>query len=417
MSASRFRLTALLATLFFLCLPQSARAVVVSRFDVCTDTARQTYPDISGSRVIWYDDCDGPDKLYLRDLASAEEKIPLDGAYAASIWGERVAYGRTCSLWMWRAGTKTCEELTPNPAMRIDIFKDRIAYAANNAGGEWGWRVFLYDVSAGQDLTLTATGMATIPAPSIWGDCVAWAPEGGGVQLYDVSRRSYRTVVPGHNVVSDVAVSGRVAWVQEVTGGTRVEIFNTVTGILSHPRLRAGMPSSVLLWRDQLAVMPIRGPEVWVRDLTTGQEARIVSVDGMLEDVYGYAMWGDTIVWSTSDRDQGNIYGARYSFPPILTTPNVRKTRAASRVLLSRGYTKPRLRPTDPSPTILCERYEAGRWVLRRRLATIVTKFTTCTMYKSKYSLARGYWRLRACWPGGAGRRPLRSSYKYTRVI
>ncbi|MBI5000506.1 MAG: agmatine deiminase family protein [Euryarchaeota archaeon] len=265
--------------------------------------------------IVWRDNRDGDDDIYLYDLTTGTEtKLTnnTDPDAAPEIWGDRVVWVTTGGA---QFGINLCNissGLITNLGYGFspDIYDNKVVWTDVSSG-----KVMMYNATTGQFSTICGSYCMS---PRVCGDYVSYVDYTiGGLWLYRISTgQSIKINPPGTSpFVQDidsryVVYQDQVAndlYAYNISGGTTVRITNN-TFLEDHPAIF----NDTVVWAD---FRNVSGGDIYGYDLTNRTEFPVCIASG---DQRFPAIYGNKIVWQDS-RGGGypQIYVATRATPEI----------------------------------------------------------------------------------------------------
>ncbi|MDR7665260.1 PKD domain-containing protein [Methanosarcina sp. Z-7115] len=162
-----------------------------------TNTAAQHSPDIYENRVVWEDERNGGHDIYLQDLSTSKQtRITTSGkACSPKIYANRIVWmdGRNggsldesnwpdgnWDIYMYDLSTSTEYQITTNESIQQDpdIYGDRIVWGQDNRNKDEYYRcdIYMYDLSANKETHISKYSYQNYN-PGIYGDRIVWTAE------------------------------------------------------------------------------------------------------------------------------------------------------------------------------------------------------------------------------------------------
>ncbi len=232
----------------------------------------QTFPSISGTRVVWADRRlgFGSQVIMMLDLVTGQTTTltPLDEeSTLPTIDGDRVIYARLPRVGNWQLLTYDIKTGTESQFSTIDrdVGLGRLALSGTRA--VWhtrrdnNWDIYLFDFATNQESRLTSDP-ADQADPAIFGDRVTWIDRRHNgawwdLYLYDLNTKTETRITPATTLGRSAAIGAeRIVW-----GDTRGGIFGlfeyTFSGSGTSRNMNVGpiengiaMAGSVAGWHD-----------------------------------------------------------------------------------------------------------------------------------------------------------------------
>ena len=326
-----------------------------TELSVCTVAPSiQWMPAASGSRVVWVDQRNGGNDIYLYDMATGTERA-ITTATGDQMWpeidGNRIVWmdhrSGSWEIWLYDLTTGVERKVTSAPTSDVwhsqgpDIDGDLIVWADDRHHSSTGHHdVFLYDLSTEQ-LTRVTDDDADQGAqgPRIQGGRIVWcdrrADANGDIYMYDAATQQESAVAEGSvsqgqpDIWGDTVVWTQAAgaafdiWYRDVTGPA-AEALIAADYTQDHPRVNGRW----VVWSDDRnGGGDTTRDEIYAYDLEKREERPLIS------SPYPYGNLGPTVAESglvawqdfrNGDRDaytNSDIYGyVLPMFPDVLAT-------------------------------------------------------------------------------------------------
>jgi beta propeller repeat protein len=322
---------------------------------VCTIAPSiQWMPAASGSRVVWVDQRNGSNDIYLYDVAAGATS-PITTAAGDQMWpeidGNRIVWmdhrSGSWEIYLYDLMTGVERSVASAPTSDVwhsqgpDIDGDLIVWADDRYHPSTGHLdVFLYDLSAEQLTRITDDNADQgAQGPRIQGGRVVWcdrrADANGDIYMYNVTTEEESVVAEGSasqgqpDIWGDIVVWAQAAdaafdiWYRDVTGPTAGALI-AADYTQDHPRVNGRW----VVWSDDRnGGGDTTQDEVYAYDLQEGEERPLIS------SPHPYGNLGPTIAESglvawqdfrNGDRDaytNSDIYGyVLPMFPDVLAT-------------------------------------------------------------------------------------------------
>ncbi len=326
-----------------------------TELSVCTVApSLQWMPAAGGSRVVWVDQRNGGNDIYLYDMATGTERA-ITTATGDQMWpeidGNRIVWmdhrSGSWEIWLYDLTTGVERKVTSAPTSDVwhsqgpDIDGDLIVWADDRHHSSTGHHdVFLYDLSTEQLTRLTDDDADQgAQGPRIQGGRIVWcdrrADANGDIYMYDVATQQESVVAEGSvsqgqpDIWGDTVVWTQAAgaafdiWYRDVTEPA-AEALIAADYTQDHPRVN----SRWVVWSDDRnGGGDTTQDEVYVYDLEEGEERPVIA------SPHPYGTLGPTIAdsglvaWQdfrNGDRDaytNSDIYGYVLTmFPDVLMT-------------------------------------------------------------------------------------------------
>lgn len=208
---------------------------------VTTDPGTQMWPEIDGDRIVWMDQRSGDWEIYLYDLSTGMERR-VTSAPTSDIWhsqgpdidGDLIVWAddryhpstghHDVFLYDLRAEqlTRITDDEADQGAQGPRVHGGRIVWCDRRADANGD--IYIYDVTARTECVV-AEGAASQGQPDIWGDIVVWTQAGAtysDIWQCDLTRPTPRPLVVAEHNQDHPRVNGRwVVWSDDRHGSGR----------------------------------------------------------------------------------------------------------------------------------------------------------------------------------------------------
>ncbi len=409
----------------------------------------QYSPDISGTKVVWYDWRNGSPDVYAKDLAGGGDVLVAGGAgtqYMPAISGTKVAYVDEGEVMIKDVASSAVTTVTDDAFIQRypDIDGTTVVYESENSVGDYD--IMRYFTLTGQKINLTSHFDGDCVAPSVSGTKVVFTSYAAGpanpdlyafdqfigdvpYRLTDSADREGNARISGANVVwtGDGTLSG-------------YELGNIYAGRLVFPSISFTAPPTVVSYGSRITAtgtmtengIPFGGQPLglaWSLDgvVWTNPGGANTAADGKFS--IASAKLGKTTKFRLT-------YSGDYSVPPVgsafithfsaysavktvgvrayVGAPSTPSTVKHGVAFTSRGALKPQHTVGATAGYIYCYRKESGRWKLRK---TVTAKGYSDYRYTASIKLpSAGSWRMRFYHPADAWNVATYSGWKYKSV-
>ena len=242
------------------------------------NTAKQRYPEISGSRVVWVEYTDTTDRdIMMIDLdTSAVTTVcgQADRQSSPAMDGDIVVWqdNRSGVVQIYRCDVSIepydpqpvsasgCEQSAPDVSGRFIVWAENRTEPAGQ--DDTGVDIYGYDLTSGQEWTICADA-GEQSQPAVCGSLIAWQDNAGGdydIRVYDRQSGQTQTIAGGSGDQCYPALSGRtVVWQIGLTGTTiGTAVVPEPTDItLTAPEPNAMVPAGAEMLIDWVIEGPI----------------------------------------------------------------------------------------------------------------------------------------------------------------
>lgn len=399
----------------------------------------QDWPDLSGSRLVFFDFADSSVRLY--DLSTSREKVIETGcdAMAPKISGTRVVYlkGGQVRVEDVNSGTVTVVASEPGAKTSMAINGYSVAWARHNG---LNYDVWMRDLGSAASV-LVAGGAGNQTSPAISGSKVLYLSDSSGfrqVHAYDTIMESSKQLTNNAIHHNNPEITGvNVVWAT-VPGA---DLGNIVLGHLSAPTLSISAPSTIgynatfkvngslteagfpVAYRDVSLQRSSDGGKTWsfvataktnssgAYSITTPSGLKKAAIfrtryGGRVQEYGGSYRLAQFSALSSSKTVKPKVY---------LGTPTATSyTKAEDRYFTVRGSLKPRHTSGTKPVQIKVYKKVDGKYVWKKTYTASVYDYDTYSKYKASIRLTSpGRWRIRAYYPTSSTNYKTYSSYRY----
>jgi len=305
----------------------------VPPIQITFDTGTQSYPAISGDRIVWMDYRNGNYDIYLYDLSQPElgaQQITTDlsGQYAPAIDGTRIVWrdlrNGNYDIYLYDLSQPElgAQQITFEPSAQLghDIDGTRIVWHSSQNGNK---DIYLYDLNqpekGAQQITFDSFDQSS---PAIDGTQIVWRDRRNGntdIYHYDLSQpeqgiQKITTEDPSDHY--EAAISGNtIVWRDWLNDHSEVYLYDLsqpdqgilqITNAPAENRVERNHPSidgTRIVWEDWRSGR--ENPNIYLYDITTGQEKQITTYPSKK---YSPVIDGARIVWFDDRNGAWDIY-------------------------------------------------------------------------------------------------------------
>lgn len=168
-----------------------ANGPVENTTEVSVDNPTGSVATIYNDRVIWTDNRNGKNDLYMYDFSTNRETQITSSGSAA------------------------------NPA----IYSDRIVWQDSRSGN---WDLYMYNISTQKEIQVTSTGSACYP--EIYGDRIVWEDNKNlNVFMFNISNSNKTSITTGGNAHNPAIYGNRIVWLDGRNGKSDVYSYDLAT--------------------------------------------------------------------------------------------------------------------------------------------------------------------------------------------
>ncbi len=268
-------------------------------------------PGISGDKIVWEDWCD--EDIYMYDLSTKEEKrlIAPSEQYSPDISGDRIVWAdnrngyKNPDIYMYDISTEQETQITTDSHSQTNpaIYADKIVWEDNRSdqiNPTYAYDIYMYDISTESEIPIITDAVVQI-SPDISWDKIVWCnvPEYGtdqqwGIYMYDISTGENAQITTSPEMQCYPAISGnKIVWVDNRNGNGNQNIHDIYMYDLSVDTDGDGIPN----YKDD----DRPNPDPAETQITTGGKVQSDSIDSI--DISG-----DRIVWADNRNGNPDIY-------------------------------------------------------------------------------------------------------------
>ncbi len=160
---------------------------------ITSDNSNQNYAQIHGDIIVWLDYRNGDSDVYMYDLGTSQETQISSGFQNngwVSVYGDKIVYqddrNGNSDIYMYDLGTSQETQITTNNADQTspDIYEDVIVWRdkRHSINGD----IYMYNLSTSQETRLTTDTSLARSAPYIYGDNIAYRAS-GNIYIYNLT--------------------------------------------------------------------------------------------------------------------------------------------------------------------------------------------------------------------------------------
>ena len=274
--------------------------------EVSVDNPTGSVAAIYGDKIVWMDNRNGNNDIYMYDLSAHKETqiTNQESATNPAFYGDRIVWqdsrNGNCDIYMYNISTQKETQITATgSAYYPDIYGDRVVWENYK-----NLDIYMYNISTSTETQITTSGNAHNPA--IYGNLVVWLDGRSGksdIYMHDLSTQKETQISTSGKASiwnngfdsGGLAIYGnRIVWQEnDYSGNFDIYMYNlstqketkiTNSGAASHPAI----------YGDRIVWIDSRGlSNLYMYNLSTSTETPLifdVSADSL-------AIYGDKIVW------------------------------------------------------------------------------------------------------------------------
>ncbi|WP_292391358.1 PKD domain-containing protein [Methanosarcina sp. UBA5] len=281
-------------------------------------------PDIYGDRIVWQDNRNGNDDIYMYDLSTKKEtQITTNASYKWNpvIYGDRIVWtddrNGKWDIYMYDLSTKKETQIPINNEADYEwpsdpaIYGDKIVWAYSF---EEYAQIYMYDLSTSKEIQISTGGRAYNPA--IYGNKIVWLDDRNrdykyDIYIYDLSTSKETQITTSGSAGSPAIYSNRIVYADGRDGDDNVYMYDLSTKketqITSSPdnQVSPDIYGNRILWKD------VGGKDdgweyhgIYMCDLSTNQKFKITSRGS----AYDPAIYDNRVVYGDSRNENSDIY-------------------------------------------------------------------------------------------------------------
>ncbi|ODS40779.1 hypothetical protein BEH94_10875 [Candidatus Altiarchaeales archaeon WOR_SM1_SCG] len=209
---------------------------------ITTDSSSQRYPAIYGDKIVWQDYRNGNHDIYMYDLkTNTEKQITTDSSHQKypAIYGDKIVWSDyrngNSDIYMYDLSTNTEKRITTVISQKdyLSIYGDKIVWD-DHRNGMWELDVYLYDLPTNTEKRITPAGSMQ-GSPAIYGDKIIWMDDRDnslGIYRYDLSTNTEKritTVISNQfNIIA--SYGDKIVWMDNRNGNWDIYLYNCLDG-------------------------------------------------------------------------------------------------------------------------------------------------------------------------------------------
>ncbi|KKG12444.1 hypothetical protein EO98_03250 [Methanosarcina sp. 2.H.T.1A.6] len=285
--------------------------LTLTEYQITTNELGQEWPVIYNDMVVWQDNRNGNDDIYMYDISTSNEiQVTANSSDQSwpDIYGDRIVWmdkrhGNT-TIYMYNLSTSKEIQITKNGSTSSPaIYEDRIVWLDYRNGKA---EIYIYDLSTSEEAQITSSE-SDKSNPDIYGDRIVWEDYRNGnsdIYMYNLSTSTEIQITTNDSWQWEPVIYGdRIIWNDNRTGNIEVYIYNLSTSTETRIKTRAvsAIYGDRILWKDYRNGTP----DLYMCNLSTSKEIQMTASES---DKLNPAIYGDRTVWTDFRNGNSDIY-------------------------------------------------------------------------------------------------------------
>ncbi|MBI5663868.1 MAG: thrombospondin type 3 repeat-containing protein [Nitrospirae bacterium] len=208
---------------------------------ITSNNTTQYSPAISGNRMVWQDNRNGNDDIYMYDISTGlETRITSDtnAQFSPAISGNRIVWqdnrNGNSDIYMYDISTGLQTRITSDTASPYSpaISGNRIVWQDHR---DSHYDIYLYDISTRVETRITSNTTNYPSYPAISGNRIVWEDHrnvNADIYMYDISTGLETRITSNTETQSNSAISGnRIVWQDHRNGHFDIYMYDISSGL------------------------------------------------------------------------------------------------------------------------------------------------------------------------------------------
>ena len=320
--------------------------LILTEYQLTTNESTQYKPSIYDDRIVWEDERNGNDDLYLYNISMSTETQITNNEFQHSnpvIYGDRIVWLQPPHIYIYNLSNSTESYINTSIAMgKPDIYGDRVVWEDYRSQKNKS-DIYMYNIPTSTESQIT-TNESYQDRPAIQGDRIVWEDLRNGnwdIYMYDLSTSKETQITSNASDQVDPAIYGNIiVWVDNRNGNSDIYMYNLSNSTESTVTTHEESQFTPAIYGDRIIWGDSRG--ILMYDLSTSIETNISDISSSQD----FSIYGDRIVWADLRNGNYDIYmctiSSKESEPetPVADfTANVTSGNAPLRVLFTDNST------------------------------------------------------------------------------
>lgn len=293
---------------------------LLTEYQITANKSNQVGPSVYGDRIVWCDDRNGNEDIYMYDLSTREETqitTSESDEYSPDIYDERIVWidlrNGNGDIYMYNLSTREETPIIASGSVSDPkIYDDRIVWADYRNGDESNLSnsdIYMYNLSTHNETQITSNQSNDVD-PDMYEDKIIWydynISENSTIYIYDLSiSKEIQRISSGSRQSQPAIYMDRVIWRDERNGAYSIHVYNLSTSTeiqipANHSDLWPAIYKDRVVWVDYRN----KYPDIYMYNLSTSKEVRITTDGSPTEP----AIYGNRIVWQDFRNENPDIY-------------------------------------------------------------------------------------------------------------